>query len=253
MTLPPAVVPTLVPLGDRGWTVVWDSNINLQVNLKVIDLANAIQHQISSGDLQGVTDVVPSFCSLTVFYDPDAIDPWVLRQALETLAKAATAVQRPARHWRLPVCFDREWAPDLEDLAEFAEMSRSQVCDAIIQTPLRCHAMGFLPGFAYLASLPPALSIPRLTTPRTRVPAQSLAVAAGMAAVYPSASPGGWRLIGQMPVPLFDTQDEHSPSLLNPGDEVTFYAVSRAECVDIAGTLTQEPTARRQYAWVDGS
>jgi KipI family sensor histidine kinase inhibitor len=240
--------PALVPLGDRAWTIAWDSDIDIQVNMKVMSLANAVHDAVHQGDLHGITDVVPAFCALTVFYDPEQVDANDLKRILERLVRATSPAPTSVRQWRLPVCFDAAWAPDLADLAAFAGMTEPQVCDTIVQTTLRCHAMGFLPGFAYLASLPPALHMPRLATPRTHVPAQTLAVAAGMAAVYPTVSPGGWRLIGQMPVPLFDARDAVSPALLSPGDDVSFYAVSSTECEEITQALMQDPASRWRYA-----
>lgn len=239
---------TVTALGDRAWTLSWHSPIDLEVNSKVMAVNQTLIGLQQKGALLGVTDVVPAFCALTVFYDPLVANAQAIKSQLEACANTPAPATAATRHWHLPVCFEDHWAPDLPDLARHAKLDPESVCAALTQCTLRCHAMGFLPGFAYLATLPPALHMPRLATPRTLVPAQSLAVAGGMAAVYPADSPGGWRLVGHMPVPLFDVQDATSPALLRAGDDVTFYAVTAAECEAIARAVARDPSQRWIYA-----
>jgi inhibitor of KinA len=115
--------------------------------------------------------------------------------------------------------------PDLSDVAAFAHVTEADVIRVHSTTAYRVFMLGFVPGFAYLGVVDPAIAMPRRATPRERVPAGSVGIAGGQTGVYPVATPGGWRLIGRTPVRLFD-QDRAEPSLLHAGDTVEFYPMS---------------------------
>jgi len=126
------------------------------------------------------------------------------------------------------VCFDEDFAPDLADLAQTKGLTREAVIGLLLGATFRVYMIAFMPGFPYMGGLPKALEMPRLKSPRKAVPARSLAVAGAMCAVYPWESPGGWRLLGRTPIPLFSARDE-APSLLASGDRVNWRAVGREE------------------------
>jgi KipI family sensor histidine kinase inhibitor len=187
---------------------------------------------------------MPTFRSLTVCYDPRACDGERLGDALFSLARTTGAVRREGRHWLLPVCFDADFAPDLDDVAEARGLTREAAIDLLLGTSFQVYMIAFMPGFPYMGGLPQALEMPRLKSPRKAVPARSLAVAGSMCAVYPWESPGGWRLLGRTPIPLFSARDE-APSLLASGDRVNWRAVGRDEFTELeaaarAGRLARE-------------
>ena len=127
----------------------------------------------------------------------------------------------------IPVCYDIEFGPDLQEVANHAKIPMREVIRLHSSATYRVHFLGFTPGFAYLGGLPERLHVPRLATPRKYVPAGSIAVAGSQAGIYPVDSPGGWRLIGRTPVRIFDP-DATQPTRLKPGDLVEFSEIDRA-------------------------
>ena len=244
--------PRLLAMGDTAWTVELGAHIDVDVNARCMGLAQTITDWAASGEGQGVVDVVPTFRSVTVHYDPRAVDGTQLGDALLRMAKVSKPLQSASRTWRLPACFDGEFAPDLDAVATRLDLDVAAVIETFLAAELRVHAMGFMPGFAYMASLPERLSVPRLKVPRTHVPSQSLAIAGTMVAVYPWVSPGGWNLIGYAPVIPFSLLDADEPALFRAGDVVQFYRVSADACVAIAQEQKRDIKARRRYL-VDAS
>jgi KipI family sensor histidine kinase inhibitor len=168
------------------------------------------------GELTAV-DIVPG--ARTVLLDglPDATT------AAETI-RTWTAQPAPAAEGetiRIPVIFD---GPDIDDVGRLWGVAPGEVAHRLTQTPLHVAFCGFAPGFAYLAGLPAELAVPRLETPRAKVPPGSVGLADAFAGIYPTASPGGWRLVGRTDVTLFDPR-RSPPSLLSPGAQVRFVAV----------------------------
>jgi len=227
--------PRLLPLGDTAWTIEFGEAIAPALHARVLGLAGALEQArkaVGEGisDDEGcaaIVDVVPTFRSLTVHFRPLACDGERLGSALLRLAESSGTASREGRHWRIPVCFDEELAPDLADLAAAKNLSREAVIALMCEASFQVYMIGFMPGFPYMGGLPAQLEMPRLSSPRKAVPARSLAVAGSMCAVYPWESPGGWRLLGRTPVPMFSVSDTESPSLLASGDRVRWLAIDR--------------------------
>lgn len=164
-----------------------------------------------------VVDVVPAgHCVLATFDSPASVAE--VAKALTSPSSAAHAAAE-ARTVVIPVRYDGE---DLAEVAASVGMTTAEVIAVHCQADYRVDFFGFAPGFAYLTGLPVQLHLPRRATPRTRVPAGSVAIAALYTAVYPQASPGGWHLLGTTDVTMFDPADAQRPSLLQPGDRVRF-------------------------------
>ena len=222
--------PRLLALGDSAWTVEFGTTIDAALNARVMALADRVEHlRGMDPDFATVTDVVPTFRSLTLHFDPLNTATEALGQRLLALADSASGAVHSGRSWCLPVCFDPAFAPDLPGLAQARHLSEREVIDRLLGTEFRVYMIGFLPGFPYMGGLPAELAMPRLSTPRQRVPANSLAVTGQMCAVYPWESPGGWNLLGRTAVPMFDPGEPEQPALLAAGDQVNWYAVSRNE------------------------
>jgi KipI family sensor histidine kinase inhibitor len=129
--------------------------------------------------------------------------------------------------WRVPVCYEGEFAPDLAEVARLTGLTPDEVVVLHSGTRFHVYMLGFLPGFPYLGDLPERLALPRRADPRLRVPAGSISIATSLTAIYPYESPGGWHLIGATPIRLFDAE-RPCPALLAPGDAVIFDPVDRA-------------------------
>lgn len=166
----------------------------------------------SSRDEVGFTDLVPGARTVLI----DGVDPAATSELLSTWAPAPGADRLPGRTVEIAATFDGE---DLPEVAALWGVGVSEAAERLAETPLTVAFCGFAPGFAYLRGLRPEWSVPRLTSPRSRVPAGSIALAGSYAGIYPSASPGGWRLVGHTDQELFAVRDE-PPALLRPGTRV---------------------------------
>ena len=134
----------------------------------------------------------------------------------------------PRRSIEIPVCYDADFALDLESLARETTLRIDDLVALHTGATYHVHFLGFLPGFAYMGGVPDPLRVPRHPSPRTRVPAGSVAIAGAQAGIYPSTTPGGWRILGRTPLTVFDPS-RNPPSLLQPGDQVRFVRINRAQ------------------------
>jgi KipI family sensor histidine kinase inhibitor len=173
-----------------------------------------LTYRRETGEL-GVVEIVPG--ARTVLLDGLA-DAAATTEIVRTWTPTPSAQPAPGPLVRIPVTFDGE---DLPAVADLWATDPAGVIERLLATPLHVAFCGFTPGWAYLAGLPEELAVPRLETPRPRVPAGSVALADRYAGIYPNASPGGWRLVGRTDVVLFDP-DQKPPALLAPGTRVRF-------------------------------
>jgi KipI family sensor histidine kinase inhibitor len=217
--------PRLLLAGDSALVVEFGDEISHEVNRKVRALAEAL----GRSGLSGLGEVVPTYRSLLLHYDP-------LRLSCDEVAAFVTGVLQEcgeypslkARVVEIPVVYGGEFGPDIEFVAEHNGLSVQDVIALHSGAAYTVYMLGFTPGFAYLGGMPEAIATPRLETPRTVVPAGSVGIAGGQTGIYPIASPGGWRLIGKTPLELFDPQGD-PPTLLRAGDEVRFVPISEEE------------------------
>jgi inhibitor of KinA len=237
--------PRLLPLGDSAWTIEFGQTIDSAIHARVLGMAASVEEARSTDPrLAGISDVVPTFRSVTVHFDPVHCDGAALGQGLNELAINGRQVLTQGRDWWLPVCFDNDFAPDLPRLCETRGLSRQAAIELLLTTQLRVYQIGFQPGFPYMGGLPAVLQLPRQSTPRQKVPAQSVALAGEMCGVYPWESPGGWNLVGRTSVVMFDLRQVHQPAMLVAGDKVRWYSVNRtrheALCRQVAQGLPRE-------------
>ena len=226
------VAPKFLPAGDAAFVVEFGDTIDRAISDRVMALAAAVRAA------DGVVETVPTFRSLLVQYDPRRTRAAALESTINGMLQNAEVEPRDARRWRLPACYEGEFAPDLQDIATRAKLSTDKVVDLHASTPFHVYVVGFAPGFAYMGDLPEPLQFPRRETPRVKVPAGSVAIAQGLTGVYPLESPGGWHLIANCPVRFFDPEAERA-SLLVPGDEVFFEPVSRDEFSRVKGLVVK--------------
>jgi inhibitor of KinA len=187
----------------------------------------ALHEALVARPLPGLVDLRPAYTSLLLVFDPRTTSHVEIERAVTPLLTSSGIDLVPAgRTVEIPVCYEGENGPDLADVARGAGLTTEEAVALHAGASYRVAFLGFSPGFAYLLGLPPRLAGPRLPVPRLRVPAGSVGIAGGQAGLYPRATPGGWRLVGRTPLPLFDPGRE-SASLLLPGDAVLFVPVSQ--------------------------
>ena len=246
--------PRLLTLGDTAWTIEFGDCIDPTLHSRVLGLANVFGKVRAEGlsDVAGIVDVVPSFRSLTVYYNPLLSDGIRLGEVLARMAETSGTADATRRSWRIPVCFDEEFAPDLNDLAVSKALSRDNVIALMTEATFQVYMIGFMSGFPYMGGLPPSLEMPRLASPRKSVPVRSLAIAGAMCAVYPWESAGGWRLLDRTPVPFFSADAMDSPSLLASSDCVCWQAIDRVDYDKIEADVKVGQLDRDQFLLPSG-
>jgi inhibitor of KinA len=215
----------IVPAGDAALLVELPARIDPAVSSRAVALARAVKSRCAAS----VRDVVVGYCSVTVYFDPLHVDATALEVELRQTATALpdSAIEEGALI-DVDVCYGGEFGPDLADVAAFAKATEEEVIALHSQATYRVYVVGFVPGFPYMASVHPRLALPRRPTPRTRVPAGSVAIAAGQTGIYPIETPGGWHLIGRTRVKPY-VESRAKPFLFTPGDRVRFHAVNHVE------------------------
>jgi KipI family sensor histidine kinase inhibitor len=212
-------------MGDRSVLVELGDEISPRVNQNVRELFVGLDHQM----IDGILELVPGYRSLLVVFNPLEIELENLKIKIdETARHMGTSELPPPKTIEIPVVYGDEYGPDLEWVAEFQKITTEEVIRLHSEPLYRVYMIGFMPGYPYLGEVPDALVTPRRETPRTHVPRGSVAIAQKQTGIYPVESPGGWQIIGRTPVGLFDP-DQKQPSLLEMGDQVKFYAISRED------------------------
>jgi KipI family sensor histidine kinase inhibitor len=214
--------------GDRALVVEFGDRVDRALSDDVLRLDASLR----SSELPGVVETVPTFRSLMVHYDPMTTSHSDLERAISSLLDRRSGPRGAATLWRVPVCYDGEFAPDLAEVARLAGVASSEVVALHSAQRYHVYMLGFLPGFPYMGDLPGQLALPRRADPRLRVPAGSVSIATTLTAIYPYESPGGWHLIGTTPVRLFDPARPR-PALLQPGDIVKFEPIDPASFASI--------------------
>lgn len=210
--------PEILPLGDSALLVQLGDEIDLITNRRVHTLAALIH----ASPLEGLIETVPAYTTLLIHYEPlvvkyEEIRKWVR----EKVGQTQDEMIRTPRHVDVPVQYGGEFGVDLQFVADYHHLQVEDVIRIHGRQTYTIYMMGFTPGFPYMGKVEDAIATPRLETPRTRVPAGTVAIAGSQTGIYPIDSPGGWRLIGHTSLRLFDPESE-SPFLFAPGDEVRF-------------------------------
>lgn len=227
-----------LPAGDQAVVVEFGSVIDPDINALVHRTAAAID---VSDDIEGVLEMVPTYRSLLVYYDPLQVSLPELQDRISGLAIDDGDTKDEYRIVEIPTLYGGEHGPDLEFVAQNASMTESEVIALHSGTDYLVYTMGFSPGFPYLGGLDTRLHTPRLPSPRTLIPAGSVGIAETQTGVYPVASPGGWRLIGRSPLRLFDPYAS-PPTVINAGDRVRFVSLEDAAAYDEIDRQVQDGT-----------
>jgi inhibitor of KinA len=214
----------IVSAGDAALLLEWPARIDPLVSGRAVALAQAVRAECAAH----VRDVVVGYCSVTVYFDPLRAEATQIDNELRRIASGLLDRAIPEGSLiDVDVCYGGEFGPDLADVAAFARLTEEDVIALHTAPTYRVYVVGFVPGFAYMASVDPRLALPRRTTPRMRVPAGSVAIAAGQTGIYPMETPGGWHLIGRTHVKPYDNA-RVEPFLFSPGDRVRFHSIDRA-------------------------
>lgn len=217
--------PRLRLVGDRGVLVEYGDKIDPAINRRVRVMAVAL----AQAEPAGVVEVIPTYRSLLISYDPGLITPPGIDRLLADLEGRLADIEiPPPRTVDIPVCYGGELGPDLDFVAEHAGLSPDEVIELHAAPAYQIYMIGFTPGFPFLGGLDERLATPRLATPRKKVPAGSVGIANNQTGMYPVQSPGGWQLIGRTPLKLFDP-DRAEPFLYRAGDLIKYRPIPLEE------------------------
>ncbi len=218
-----------LPAGDKALVVELGDSITPEINRKVRGLLAAIENQ----GIPGLVDLVPSYRSLLVYYDPLCLSLPELEELLSALEQNLDPADLKApRVVEIPTLYGGEYGPDIGQVAKHNGLALEEVIRIHSGAEYLVYMMGFTPGFPYMGGMSERIATPRLQTPRTAIPAGSVGIAEQQTGVYPIESPGGWQLIGRTPVQLFDPQRE-PPVVVTVGDYIRFAPITEEAYHDI--------------------
>lgn len=213
----------LYPLGDKAITVQFENSISLEVHSKVL----AFTRLLDELKVKGISEWVPAFSSVTIYYDPLIISYSEMISILESnREKISSPSSNKKNIVEIPVCYGGEFGPDLEEVAKHSKLSPEEVIQIHSSNDYLVYMIGFAPGFPYLGGMDERIATPRRITPRKNVIAGSVGIAGPQTGIYSLTSPGGWQIIGRSSLCLFDLKKE-KPSLLQMGDFVRFKPVAK--------------------------
>lgn len=211
--------------GDSAVTVQFKNEISREVNSYVTSLCA----EIEQAGIKGVTEYIPTFCSVSVLYDCTEISAKKLKNTLAKILKnIKVASSRKARLFEIPVCYDDCFALDMGNVCEHSHLTRQEVIERHSGRDYLIYMLGFLPGFAYLGGMDESLATPRLDSPRSEIFEGAVGIGGEQTGIYPVASPGGWQLIGKTPLKVYDKEREN-PILYSAGDYIRFVPVDLDE------------------------
>ena len=221
---------------DHALTIELGNEINESINLEVIKLKNDFEEK----PFDGFIESVPAYSSLTIYFDESRTQEAIRNEIISRLEKIKSTNNQLELKVNsldssintnpiiIPVCYDVEYGTDLNWLSEHLNLDIDEIISLHTQTIFRVYMMGFIPGFAYMGTLPDKLQAPRKQTPSQQIPVGSVAIAGKQTGIYPAAVPGGWQLIGRTPCVMFDKKRDPF-SLLKAGDRVQFKSISKKE------------------------
>ncbi|SDL09073.1 inhibitor of KinA [Salinimicrobium catena] len=217
--------PEIKPLGERGILIDFQPEISEQLLEKLLRLKIFLQKEL----LKEKVEVINTFSSLLINY------PLAIEDVYNEVLKVKTLVEKANIHnkteqqiFQIPVCYEEAFALDLELISQQKKISKEEIIRLHSAPIYTVYFIGFLPGFLYLGGLDKKLQFPRKEQPRMRVEKGAVGIGKNQTGIYPKTSPGGWQIIGNSPVPLFD-KNKIPPCEISPGDKLKFYAIDLEE------------------------
>ena len=233
---------TIFPLGDSALTIDFGNVIDPGINGRVVSLF----HHLTKRPLAAVKESVPAYSSITIYYDffeankhkeaDQTAFEWMKQQVEQMITEGFEIKLSAGNNMRIPVCYTEEFAPDIKTIAEANGISAEDVISIHTSGAYKVFMLGFLPGFAYMGELDEKISYARKPNPEM-LKAGSVGIAGRQTGIYPLDSPGGWQIIGRTPLELFNKKNDQL-TLLNAGDSVLFYSITKDEFEDIKARNT---------------
>ena len=211
-------------LGDAALYCDFGSEVNKQINSEVIKYFNTIREQ----NINGINNLTPSYNKLIISYDLKVTNYKEIKDKIEKL-NVTEALKTKNKKIEIPVCCDPSFSLDMERLENKLNLTKEKILENFFNKEFFCYMTGFIAGMPFLGDLDENMRVQRLETPRVKVPKGSVGITEQFADIYTFESPGGWNIIGNTPLEVFDSSKEIDPNLINPGDTVKFKQISLEE------------------------
>ena len=215
-------------LGDAAIYCDFGKEVNEQINSNVISYFNHLKKLVKENKIEGITNLTPSYNKLIISFDLSITNFKKIKKILETL-KVTNNNQQDSKKIKIPICCEKEYALDLISLSEKLKISANKILDLNLNKEYFCYMTGFIAGMPFLGDIHESLRVDRLQTPRVKVPKGSVGITEQFCNIYTYESPGGWNIIGNTPLKIFDKLNLNNPALIKPGDKVSFYKISKQE------------------------
>ena len=215
-------------LGDSAIYCDFGKEVDEKINLKVISYFNYLKKLVRENKIEGITNLTPSYNKLIISFDLSITNFKKIKKILEKL-KVTNNNKQDSKKIKIPMCCDEEFALDLISLSKKLKISSSEIMDLYLNKEYFCYMTGFIAGMPFLGDINEKIRFDRLQTPRIKVPKGSIGITEQFCNIYTFESPGGWNIIGNTPLKVFDKLNLSNPSLIKPGDKVSFYKISKQE------------------------
>ena len=218
------MIKNITNLGDAAVYCDFGNQIDQETNLNVIKYFKNLKEL----KIEGITNITPSYNKLIVSFEPSITNYEKLKNKITDL-KLHNKENQNSKLIKIPICIDEEFSLDIKRLSKELKMKYDQIYNSFFDKEYYCYMTGFIAGMPFLGDTRENIRLNRLETPRVKVPKGSIGITEQFCNIYTYESPGGWNIIGNTPVKIFDKSNQENPTLINPGDRVTFYKISKQE------------------------
>ena len=226
------MIKNILNLGDAALYCDFGKEVNQNVNLNVISYFKHLQELVKENSIEGITNLTPSYNKLIISFDLSITSYEKIKKIIETL-KIKKNSQLDSKKIKIPVCCDDEFALDLISLSKKLKISPNKILELYFNREYFCYMTGFIAGMPFLGDIDKNIRIERLQTPRVKVPKGSVGITEQFCNIYTFESPGGWNIIGNTPIKVFDKLNQEQLTAISPGDKVIFYKISKEKYLSL--------------------
>ena len=222
------MIKNITYLGDAALYCDFGSEISKQVNQNIIKYFYELSKKIESKEIEGILNLTPSYNKLIIGIDLERTDYKTIKEKVLDL-KVSNLINQNTKKVEIPICTEEGVSLDFQRLESITKKNKNEILKSFFNKDYYCYMTGFIAGMPFLGDLDISIQCNRLGTPRLRVPKGAVGITEQFANIYTFPSPGGWNIIGQTPLKIFDKENKESPNFINPGDTIVFYQISKKE------------------------
>ena len=215
-------------LGDAAIYCDFGKEVNEEINSYVISYFNHLKKLVEDKSIHGITNLSPSYNKLIVSFDLSITNFQKIKNKIETI-KVLNNEKKKSKKIKVPVCCEEKYALDLVPLSKKLKISPEEILNLFFKKEYFCYMTGFIAGMPFLGDVDEIIRVDRLKTPRVKVPKGSVGITEQFCNIYTFESPGGWNIIGNTPIKIFNKINLNNPALIKPGDKVSFYKINKEE------------------------